>query len=42
MATKAELIHRLEELTAQEDIEQASEAVEGVKEARSASMDTPA
>ncbi len=33
MATKAELIHRLEELTAQEDIEQASEAVEGVKEA---------
>ena len=33
MATKAELIIRLEELTAQEDIEQASEAVEGVKEA---------
>ena len=32
MATKAELIHRLEELIAQEDVEQASEAVEGVKE----------
>jgi hypothetical protein len=33
MATKGELIARLEELLAQEDIEQASEAVEGVKEA---------
>lgn len=33
MATKAELIQRLEELNAQEDVEQASEAVEGVKEA---------
>ncbi|MEZ4755971.1 MAG: DUF349 domain-containing protein [Flavobacteriales bacterium] len=33
MATKAELILRLEELNAQEDVEQASEAVEGVKEA---------
>ncbi len=33
MATKAELIQRLEELNAQEDAEQASEAVEGVKEA---------
>jgi len=33
MATKAELITRLEEITAQEDVETASEAVEGVKEA---------
>ena len=33
MATKAELITRLEEITAQEDVEIASEAVEGVKEA---------
>ena len=33
MATKAELINRLEEITAQEDVETASEAVEGVKEA---------
>jgi len=33
MATKAELITRLEEIMAQEDVETASEAVEGVKEA---------
>ena len=33
MATKAELIERLVELNAQEDVEHASEAVEGVKEA---------
>lgn len=33
MASKAELISRLEELVAQEDVENASEAVEGVKEA---------
>jgi hypothetical protein len=33
MATKAELIQRLEELNSLEDAEQASEAVEGVKEA---------
>ncbi|MCB0765727.1 MAG: DUF349 domain-containing protein [Flavobacteriales bacterium] len=33
MATKAELITRLEEITAQEDVESAAEAVEGVKEA---------
>ena len=33
MASKAELIARLEELVAQEDVEQASEAVENVKEA---------
>lgn len=33
MATKGELITRLEEIIAQEDVETASEAVEGVKEA---------
>jgi len=33
MASKAELISRLEELVAQEDVEHASEGVEGVKEA---------
>jgi len=33
MATKAELITRLEEITAQDDVESAAEAVEGVKEA---------
>ena len=33
MATKAELITKLEEIMAQEDVETASEAVEGVKEA---------
>lgn len=33
MASKAELIARLEELIAQEDVETAAEAVEGVKEA---------
>ncbi len=33
MATKVELIARLEELIAQEDVEQASDAVDGVKEA---------
>ncbi len=33
MASKAELISRLEELVAQEDVENASDAVEGVKEA---------
>lgn len=33
MATKAELIGRLEELISQEDVEQASESIEAVKEA---------
>lgn len=40
MATKAELITRLEEITAQEDVETASEAVEGVKEAYEALVAT--
>lgn len=40
MATKAELITRLEEITAQEDVESAAEAVEGVKEAYEALVAT--